>query len=381
MSPYGSLRAAGVGRGQPSLRAPSTPQLVGSQFFFPSSVSESTQSAFNPIDKVEGDFVPEVTASDFEDIEREEMAMSADAQAVLAAARALTAAIPSMTSKKKPDLPAFDKRNVEIWIKRIEAAFTRSGITAASDKFAHLEAKFPVDYNPKINEFLYGAATDERWNLFIAYLIKEYGQTKRQQAITILSPFPRNGSRPTQQLASLIEKTSLISLDDIYKEIIFKGLPADVRHSIVDKMENLSASETAELADKYFDREGKPLSTSSPSVNAIDDDEPPGLVDSDNEDPDVNAVGKYRGVGRRFGDSKNQGQKPRNGNNNNSGRSNNNNNSSNKTPRLCHAHLKFPDSAYTCRQTCPRYAEFIANKPKNNNSNNKAGNGSASRRA
>ena len=61
----------------------------------------------------------------------------------------------------------------------------------------------------------------------------------------------------------------MISLDDIYKEIIFKGLPADVRHSIVDKLDTMSASETASLADKYFDREGKPLSASSTPVNVM----------------------------------------------------------------------------------------------------------------
>ena len=301
----------------------------------------------------------------------------------------MTAALPSLTNKKKPDLPAFDKRNVEIWIKRVEAAFTRSNVITAQDKFAHLEAKFPVDYNPKINEFLFGEASDERWNAFIAYLKKEYGQTKRQQAITILSPFPRNGQRPTQQLASLIEKTSLISLDDIYKEIIFKGLPADVRHSVVDKLDSMTASETAELADKYFDREGKPLSSSAP-VNAIEQDGPPGLIDTDDEDADVNAVGKYKGVGRRFGDSTNAGQKQkpsfnnskRSNNSNSSNYSSNNSSSNNNTPRLCFNHDKYGDKAWRCKTSCPRYAQWVANKSSGNgHNNNKAGNASATRRA
>ena len=320
-SPYGPLRAAGVGRGH--LRPPSTPQIVGQQFFFPSIDIESTVS------KVEGDIFPIVTEQDFEDIEAEEMAMSADAQAVLAAARALTAALPSLSSKKKPDLPAFDKRNVEVWIKRVEAAFTRANVVTAKDKFAFLESKFPVDYNAKINEFLFGEASDERWAEFIDYLKKEYGQTKRQQASVILSSFPRNGIRPSQHLASLIEKTSLLTLDDIRKEIIFKGLPSDVRHSIVDKLDNMTAAETAELADKYFDREGKPLSSTSASVNAIEKDDPPGLIDTDDEDAEINAVGKYKGIGRRFGDFKNAGQKPRvpnSGSSNSHSRSNNSSN-------------------------------------------------------
>ena len=309
------------------------------------------------------------------------MAMSADAQAVLAAAQALTAASSSFTSRKKPELPAFDKRNVEIWIKRVEAAFTRSGVTQPQDKFAHLEPKFPVDYNPKINEFLFGEATTDSWNEFINYLKKEYGQTKRQQVAVMLNPFPRNNMRPTQQLASLIDKTNLLTIDDLRKEIIFKGLPADVKHSIVDKLDTMTAAETAELADKYFDREGKSLTASSaPSVNAIKEDEPPGLVDSDNEEPDVNVVGKYKGIGRRFGDFSNSGQKkPHGGNNNRSGSrigTGGSSNNNNQTPKLCFAHERFKDKAYTCKTTCPRYAEFVANK----SNRPKAGNGQASKR-
>ena len=191
VSPYGPLRASGIGRGT---CPPSTPQIVGQQFFFPQNLIESSDFTQSTVSKVEGEIFPLVTAEDFENIEAEieaDMAMSPDAQAVLAAAQALTAALPSLSSKKKPDLPAFDKRNVEVWIKRIEAAFTRAGVTSAKDKFAFLEAKFPVDYNSKINAFLYGEATDEKWTEFICYLIKEYGQTKRQQAAVILSPFPR----------------------------------------------------------------------------------------------------------------------------------------------------------------------------------------------
>ena len=369
----------GVGRGNRSPRTPS-PLVTGERFVFPTTSSTSTASAaassVNCERRVEPDF------SDFEEDFDGEMALSPDAQAVLAAAQALTAASTSISSKKKPDLPAFDKRHVEIWIKRVEAAFIRSGVTQPQDKFAHLEAKFPVDYNPKINEFLFGDPTAERWTAFIEYLKREYGQTKRQQANTILSPFPRSGARPSQQLASLIEKTNLLTIDDIRKEIIFKGLPADVRHSIVDKLEGMSAAETAELADKYFDREGNPLSASA-SVNAIEDDEQQQFEESDDDDADINAVGKYKGIGRRFGDFNNTGQKSRSGSNNHSNfrrgnaNSNHSNNNSSKPSKLCFAHDKFGDKAYNCKATCPRYAEFVAKNP----SKAKSGNGTASKRA
>ena len=42
---------------------------------------------------------------------------------------------------RKPELPAFDASNIEIWIRRIENAFTRASITNVKDKFAFLESK------------------------------------------------------------------------------------------------------------------------------------------------------------------------------------------------------------------------------------------------
>ena len=64
--------------GRASPRLPSTPQVVGQQFFFSSSFptapfpllpTESTESGFAT--KVEGEDYPVVTESDFEDIEEE----------------------------------------------------------------------------------------------------------------------------------------------------------------------------------------------------------------------------------------------------------------------------------------------------------------------
>ena len=42
---------------------------------------------------------------------------------------------------RKPELPAFDTANIEIWIRQIENSFTRASITAVKDKFAFLKAK------------------------------------------------------------------------------------------------------------------------------------------------------------------------------------------------------------------------------------------------
>ena len=73
-----------------------------------------------------------------------------------------------------------------------------------------------------------------------------------------------------------------------------RQLPPDVQREITETAETLDAEQTAALADKYFGKDGKPLHASAASVNAVDE-ETPGLVDTEDEDGDTNAIGHRTG--------------------------------------------------------------------------------------
>ena len=117
--------------------------------------------------------------------------------------------------KRKPEIPPFDKAHVEHWIRRTENAFTRALVTSPREKFAFLETKFAVDFNPRINDFLWGDPTQDNWDDFIAYLKKEYGSTKQQRAAVVLDGFKRDGKKPSQYVALLEDKTKDLTLDDV----------------------------------------------------------------------------------------------------------------------------------------------------------------------
>ena len=132
-------------------------------------------------------------------------------------------------------------------------------MTATKERFAFLESKFEVSQNSKINSFLYSPATEESWLKFLAYQREEYGKTPRQEAAFLLQPLQRNGLRPSQLLATLTKKLRKVTIDDIRKEKLIASLLFDLQRSIVDKVEKLSAKQTATLAEQFFDKEGKPL--------------------------------------------------------------------------------------------------------------------------
>ena len=303
------------------------------------------------------------------------------AEAAIAAATAATTALQAAQNRsKKPELPPFDKKNVNLWIKRVESAYQRANITLAKDKFAHLEPKFPVDFNITINDFLFGVASDERWEQFLQFLKDEFGTTTRQQTAILLSSHTRSGLKPSQFLINLKDKVKKVSLDDIYKEILIKTLPNDVQHSLVDRLDTMTAEQTAAAADKYFDKEGRPISSSSSSsVNAIQQEQqqetPQFTAAFSDDEADVNFVSRSRfNKDNKFGGASGSNfrskSRPRfNNSSSTSFRPSRPNNPSNRSSNtgvirngLCYPHEKFKDEAQVCYQGCKRFDQHKGKK-------------------
>ena len=298
----------------------------------------------------------------------------------------------SVQTLRKPDLPVFDKKNVEIWIKRVEAAYARVHCTSPALKFAHLEAKFDVGADPVVDEFLFGDASEDTWRSFLEYLRTRYAPTTKERALSIISGTPREGRTPTQLAAVMKEKAGSVTIDDVLKEQLLKQLPSDVLKQLVDRVDKLSFEETARLADSWFDRDGKPLiQTSATSINHVTSAPPtpnasstasasasaptPG-IDPDDENADINAIRFRQGQKQQFSVNNRGGSRGRGrGNGNSGGRNNSNTNSygnsssysappaSNKK-KVCDFHIKFGEEARRCEKWCMMWDQHQAAKGK-----------------
>ena len=347
--------------------------------------------------------------------------LRASAAAAVEAANAATAALAAAASlvtqqqvqqpstqirTRKPDLPEFDSKNVEIWIRRVQAAYDRAAIVLPKDKFAFLESRFAVGANPTIDAYLYGPATEESWHAFLSYLKEEYGRTVRQEAQYLRGQFHRDGRKPSQMLAQIKDKAKRVTVDDILKEIVVSALPNNVQHMILERVKDLTAEETAAIADRYFDQDGRPLNSSAPSVQVVDAPKVETThEDDDNDNCEINAIGGRRGNGRGrhrgnnnnftrpFSDNGFQGRNNNNKTNRNvsklrhggaAGTSSSSpsnlfstpnaaasHGASSKAPLVCMNHQRFGDRSYNCQQGCTYWPEF--QQPQ-------AGNGQAGRR-
>ena len=302
-------------------------------------------------------------------------------------------------SSRKPDLPAFDKSAIEIWIRRVDSAFIRAGITQANEKFAFIESKFAVNEDPTVDKFLFGEPTAENWKLFCDYLKKRYGKTIRQKASAILEPISLDGRTPLQYLARLQQNCDGVTLDDVMKEICVRQLPTDIQQIICKATESMTATEMMQYAESFFNPDGSRVIKKPTAVNSVESRPnaantlptsfTAAFADNNNNDDnsgDINAVrgrfqsssrGGFRGNnGFRSQSRGRQGFNNNNfGNNNGSyagnnngrfGNNNNNNNNQNRQndPTLCFYHNKFGDKAKRCDIGCAKANQGNGKSPR-----------------
>ena len=269
--------------------------------------------------------------------------------------------------KRKPEIPAFDKKQIDHWIRRTENAFIRALCTTPREKFAFLETKFPVDFDPRINEFLWGEPTEAKWNEFLAYLRSEYGTTKQQRAAIILDGFKRDGRKPSQYVALLEEKTKDIDLNDVRKEMLLREMPTDVQRMLQERFEGLSLKDAAKAADAYFDQDGKLRQKQQTTVNAVQETSSDFTSPFSDESEDVNAIN------RRFPNQRHRGSnnsqrggrgRPQRGNFSNFNKTPANQATTQQRttpkpndPSLCFYHNEYGNSAKKCEVGCARFDE------------------------
>lgn len=303
-----------------------------------------------------------------------------DRQVKVATEAAVSAALANQTSQvnalRKPDLPPFDKDNIHIWIKRLENAYERSGVRTAKAKFAFLESKFDTKSDARINKFLYGTQTEDEWVSFLNYLREKHGKTRRQEVFTILNGTPREGRRPSVLLDHIKERAGETSIDDIFKELLLKEMPSEVRKQVRAQVEGLDATATAKVCDKHFDQQGKLLESDTPSTvhHVATPAKPPQqpraaftapYPQTEEEEPEVSAVRFKAGQRQNFSVNNsspsssrgrgysNSGNFSNNRGNSSLGRfagtsSSNSNNSSTSTKKVCTYHINYGEQADRC---------------------------------
>ena len=217
----------------------------------------------------------------------------------LALANSTRAAPAHAPKRKRPDLPAFDKTKIHIWIKRVEAAYAREDIIDPKQKFAFLESIIGVNMGPIINGFMFGEANQANWESFLKHLSDTFGPTKQMRCSTFLDGVKRNGRRPTDHLAFIRDKGKDVTIDDLEKQLIFRELPQDVQKLLQDKLEGKTALETAQMANQHFDQQGRPLNSDA-SICSVGKDNtlPPSTpqppAEQPDQDNDINAVRSHQ---------------------------------------------------------------------------------------
>ena len=293
----------------------------------------------------------------------------------------LSQALSTKVSKKRPELPPFDQKNIEAWIRRTENAFTRADIKEAKDKFAHLESVISVDLHPSINAYFSGNATQTQYDEFLAFLRKRYGRTKQQKVKAAIEGVRRGGRLPVDLAAMINEQFDDVTIDDLKKAHFMAEMPQSVRNLLADKQDSMSLDELARAADSHFNQDGS-LRASNTQINAVNPTAPSAMgsgnqpLNSGSFTPSFNDVAPaaqadINAINRR-GNNNSNGSGAGNSNNYNNNRagsrsrnpsrqrgatsrsasrpSSNQNPTSN--PNYCWLHNKHGDNANYCKPPC-----------------------------
>ena len=292
----------------------------------------------------------------------------------------------STAPKKKPDLPQFDAKNILVWIRRVEAAYARVGIVEPKDKFSWLESVFPVKLDPQIDAYMYGTNTVQEWIDFIEYLKFRYGPTVRQRAQKLMTEVPRHDMTPSQYLLQLTEDSKDVTVDQIRREHLLKTIPPRIREIMGKKVETMTATEVAKMADTFFDRQGRPLEKTATPVNQVA--AAPQAASStssstssssftsafsDDDEANVNFVkngANSRGFNRnrsRGRNGRSNSRPPPNGFFKSSSTNQSQGQRQSDVPKgTCQWHRRFGDKSLKCTTDCPRYKSFVASQSQGN---------------
>ena len=167
---------------------------------------------------------------------------------------------PQPQRPKKPELPEVDLHDVKNWLRRVEAAYARAGVTSPADKLSYLEGKREM-CAPALNVYFHNEApTEETWVEFKAYLVERYGKTIQQRARDTLgegSGWRRNGRKPSDLIAYTLEQMADLTLEDLQKEMIFREMPPTVQEHLLLSFPSDSLHEMGAKADKWFEMDGQ----------------------------------------------------------------------------------------------------------------------------
>ena len=185
-------------------------------------------------------------------------------------------ALTGNNNKRRPELPTWDPKNTEAWIRRTNNAFTRAGINTAKEKFAFLESVMPVELHPTINTYFSGDPTEDNYAEMIDFVRQRYGRTREQQVHTAIRGVRRQGHLPSDLAATLEDQFGHATIEDVKKAHLLAALPETVRSRLTERVHDMTLPEIAKAADKYFHRDGTiRRNAASATINAIPPDTHP----------------------------------------------------------------------------------------------------------
>lgn len=240
-------------------------------------------------------------------------------------------------------IPPVFKKNIQSWIRQMEAQFHLAGITNEVTRYYHLYAALDQDIAADICDHLDKDLGSTPYSDLKAKLIEQFQQTTQDKIRNLLQDLALGDQKPSQ-LARKMKQLAPQLPEDFLLQLFKQRLPNWVT-AILATVKNPTLEEAANIADKIIENTPNQQIHSTATTPAQPNMQTP------SEDPIVAAIKTALaelGIDKRF--------RPRS----RSRRNNSKSRSRSRNADLCWYHNKFGERARKCTQPCSHQGNATA---------------------
>lgn len=160
-------------------------------------------------------------------------------------------------------LPAFFRKDPEIWFNLIETQFTLHNISTDQTKFSHLCSVLDAEVASRVRTKIMSPPEQNKYASLKQAIIKAFGESDHAKMNRLMSSMDLGDRRPSELLEDMRRLAGTDQDSQMLKTLWLQKLPDDIRAIVACSPEG---TDQAEQADKAFDVKHQYVNTVKPGT-------------------------------------------------------------------------------------------------------------------
>lgn len=245
---------------------------------------------------------------------------------------------------RRPRLPAYDPKKLDLWFIRVETEFAALGIEDDDTRYFAVLRAIDGPTTEEITDVLNHPPVQDKYSFLKNTIIERLGVTKKEKLRLVLKGISLGTQKPSQLLRLMKNMAAGILPDDALHELWVEKLPTELR-AFLAMSDDLQLDQLAKLADRIM-----PEITQTNTVMAVS----PGNRNDISSSLLSAMLSRLDNLEKTMADLLVQLKSLKTSQHGNRSHSRGRSSSRSSTGDLCFYHRKFGDNARRCTTPCSR---------------------------